>query len=139
MHFFLWFSNFWVTLPCATHLIICVSPNGGKLKQNCVLVLPVNNVLMCRLSIMVLPEFGQFSFLKKKLNEFCRSFQVMSSFILFTVTEKVRCVLIRFLLCSTSSYPPYLSYVNFVYIVTVTVYWNTALKKIIIYCAFHSD
>ncbi len=38
---------FWVTLPSATHLIICVSPNGGKLKQNRVLVLPVNNVLMC--------------------------------------------------------------------------------------------
>jgi hypothetical protein len=38
--------RFWVTLPCATHLLIHVSPNGGKLKQNLV----VNLCILCKIS-----------------------------------------------------------------------------------------
>ena len=97
---------FWVTLPSATHLIICVSPNGGKLKQNRVLVLPVNNVLLCWLSIMVLPENGQF--FKSKV--FCRFFSRNVVFYLVHCDreKKVRCVRIDLLMCTTS-YPPYMS------------------------------
>jgi hypothetical protein len=112
---------FGVTLPCATQLIICVSPNGGKLKQNRVLILLVKNDLLCffypvwccrKMANFLTLNYVPFLFSQKK----------MSSFTLWRIKKIVRSFSNHLLMCTTS-YPPHLSQPN-LYISLLLLYFE---------------
>jgi hypothetical protein len=57
--------SFWVTLPCATHSLIHVSPNGGNLKQNLV----VNQCILCKISEKSQTEEVVFNLVEKAIKK----------------------------------------------------------------------